>query len=91
MEGKRIFSSLTTFISDICFKKQVSLIEFRAAMTLMLNTRLNQCSQTLQGHKLLAKLRAGDVVDQELKYHCICLTVLNNREKANLKMKTSIE
>jgi hypothetical protein len=45
-------------------------------MTMQLNTRLHQCAQNLQDQNLLAKLSAGDVVAQELKYHRACLTSL---------------
>jgi hypothetical protein len=51
----------------IC-EKQASRSELREAMTMQLNTRLHQCAQNLQDQKLLAKLSAGDVVAQELKY-----------------------
>jgi hypothetical protein len=38
-------------------------------MTMQLNTRLHLCAQNLQDQKPLAKLSAGYVVAQELKYH----------------------
>jgi hypothetical protein len=54
-----------------CFicEKQASRSELREAMTMQLNTRHHQCAQNLQDQNLLAKLSAGDVVAQELKYH----------------------
>jgi hypothetical protein len=47
-------------------------------------------SQNLQDQNLLAKLSAGDVVAQELKYHRACLTSLYNKERAHLRMKQSM-
>jgi hypothetical protein len=59
-------------------------------MTMQLNTRLHLCAQNLQDQKLLAKLSAGDVVAQELKYHGACQTSLHNKERAHLRMKQSM-
>ena len=73
----------------IC-EKQASRSELLEAMTMQLNTRLHQCAQNLQDQKLLAKLSAGDVVAQELKYHGACLTSLHNKERAHLRMKQSM-
>jgi hypothetical protein len=64
--------------------------ELHEAMTMQLNTRLHQCAQNLQDQNLLAKLSAGDVVAQELKYHRACLTSLYNKERAHLRMKQSM-
>ena len=63
-----------------CFicEKQASRSELREAMTMQLNTRLHQCAHNLQDQKRLAKLSAGDVVAQELKYHGTCLTLLRS-------------
>ena len=46
----------------------------REAMTKNMYERLNACATLLQDMKLLAKLSAGDLVAQEVKYHLICLT-----------------
>ena len=73
----------------IC-EKQASRSELREAITMQLNTRLHQCAQNLQDEKLLAKLSAGAVVAQELKYHGACLTSLHNKERAHLRMKQSM-
>ena len=69
-----------------CFlcEKQDSVTNLREAMTMKLNQRLNECGQTLGDRRLLAKLSAGDVVAQELKYHPGCLVALYNRERAHL-------
>ena len=40
-----------------------------------------------QSVKLLAKLSAGDVIAQELKYHPACLVALYNQERACLKVQ----
>ena len=63
-----------------CFlcEKQDSVTNLREAMTMKLNQRLNECGQTLGDRRLLAKLSAGDVVAQELKYHPGCLVALYN-------------
>lgn len=55
------------------------------AMTMKLNKRVNKCAKILNDGKLLAKLSAGDVVAQELKYHGACLAGLYNRERAHLR------
>ena len=54
------------------------------ARTMKLNKRLNEYAKTLNDGKLLAKLSAGDVVAQELKYHGVCLAGLYNRERSYL-------
>jgi len=66
----------------ICEEDQIS--NLRRAMTMQLNERLNQCAKTLNHGKLLAKLSAGDVVAQEMKYHPRCLVELYNLERAYL-------
>ena len=53
-------------------------------MTMKLNKKINDCAKTLNDGKLLAKLSAGDVIAQELKYHPACLVDLYNRERAFL-------
>lgn len=80
------FKSLT-----ICFlcEKHDSSSTLRQAMTMKLNERLNRCATTLEDGKLLAKLSAGDVVAQELKYHPACLTALYNRERAHMRILQS--
>ena len=59
--------------------------DLREAMTMKLNKRVNECAKTLNDGRLLAKLSAGDVVAQELKYHVACLADLYNRERAHLR------
>lgn len=56
----------------------------REAMTMKLNKRVNECARRLNDGKLLAKLSAGDVVAQEVKYHPSCLVALYNRERTYL-------
>ena len=51
-------------------------------MTMKVDKRINECARTLNDGRLLGKLRAGDAVAQELKYHPACLTALYNRERA---------
>ena len=48
-----------------------------------LDKRLNDCVQTLNDEKLMAKLSGGDAIAQELKYHPTCLVGLYNRERAH--------
>lgn len=71
---------------DECFicEKPSSRSELHETMTMKINTRLHQCATNLQDKKLLAKLSAGDVVAQELKYHGGCLKALYNKERAHL-------
>jgi hypothetical protein len=75
-----------------CFicEKQTSRSELREAMTMQLNTIHHQCAHNLQDQNLLAKLSAGDVVAQEVKYHEACLTSLYNKKRAHLRMKQSM-
>ena len=54
----------------------------REAMTMKVNDRLNECAGELSDEKLIAKLRAGDAVAQEFKYHPACLVGMYNREQA---------
>ena len=61
--------------------------ELREAMTIQVNKRINECAKTISDKKLLAKLSAGDVIAQELKYHPACLVALYNEERAYLKAK----
>lgn len=67
-----------------CFlcDEEAPLSSLREAMTMKINDRLKQCAETLQDKKLLAKLSAGDVVAQEMKYHPACLASLYNKAKA---------
>ena len=67
-----------------CFLCEEQGGEVREAMTMKLNKRVNECAKMISDGKLLAKLSAGDVVAQELKYHPTCLVALNNRERAHL-------
>ena len=48
-----------------------------------LDKRLNDCVQTLNDDKRMAKLSGGDAIAQELKYHSTCLVGLYNRERAH--------
>ena len=63
----------------------------REAMTKNIYSRLNTCATLLQDTKLLAKLSAGDLVAQEVKYHLICLTSVYNRERAFLRQQRQQE
>lgn len=71
----------TCFICD----KEAPSSELRQVMMMNLNNRLNECAQTLNDRKLLAKLSSGDAIAQELKYHFACLTDLYNREMTYLR------
>ena len=76
----------TTLEVQQCFlcEKMEPVSKLRQAMTMQLNDRLNECARNLNDGKLLTILSGGDVVAQELKYHCSCLTALYNRERAHL-------
>jgi hypothetical protein len=58
-------------------------------MTMQLNTRLHLCAQNLQDQKLLAKLSAGDVVAQKLKYHGACQASSSECDACFSQMKHS--
>eukprot|EP00745_Piridium_sociabile_P026549 TRINITY_DN4240_c0_g1_i3.p1 TRINITY_DN4240_c0_g1~~TRINITY_DN4240_c0_g1_i3.p1 ORF type:complete len:1496 (-),score=398.92 TRINITY_DN4240_c0_g1_i3:837-5324(-) len=61
------------------------------AMTMKLNKKINECATTLNDGKLLAKLSAGDVVAQDMKYHPTCLAALYNRKRAYLNTQRQKE
>ena len=67
-----------------CFLCKEEGDEVGEAMTMKLNKKVNECAKTISDGKLLAKLSAGDVVAQELKYHPTCLVALHNCERAHL-------
>jgi hypothetical protein len=79
--------------NEVCFLCEIKepLQDLRQAMTMALDKRLNECARTLNDGKLLARLSGGDVVAQELKYHCQCLTALYNRERAFLNRRKQEE
>ena len=56
-------------------------------MTMNLDKRLNDCVQTLNDEKLMAKLSGGDAIAQELKYHSTCLVGPYNRVRAHSSKK----
>ena len=56
--------------------------ESREAMTFKVNSRPLECARLLEDEALLAKLSAGDVMAQEVKYHQKCLTGLYNRVRS---------
>ena len=72
-----------------CFlcEKEAPVSSLQVAMTMKLNERLKSCAETLQDKWLLAKLSAGDVIAQDMKYHPAYLTSLYNRERS-CKKKT---
>lgn len=80
---RRITDSKTTE----CFLCEEEGDSLRQAMTMKLNKKINDCAKTLNDGKLLAKLSAGDVIAQELKYHPACLVALYNRERAFLNVQ----
>ena len=63
----------------------------REAITKNIYETLNACVTLLQDMKLLAKLSAGDLVAQEVKYHLICLTSVYIRERAFLRKQRQQE
>ena len=58
--------------------------DLRQVMTMNLDKRLHECTQTLNDGMLLAKLGGGDAIAQELKYHRGCITALYNRERSRM-------
>lgn len=76
----------STFQVQQCFfsEKVEPVSELQQAMTMQLNDRLNVCAPNLNDDKRVTIISGGDVVAQELKYHCSCLVALYNRERAHL-------
>ncbi|KAJ8386023.1 hypothetical protein AAFF_G00178440 [Aldrovandia affinis] len=83
----------TSLEGQMCFicDKEAPSSELRQVMTMNLNNRLNECAQTLNDGKLLARLSGGDAIAQELKYHFACLTDLYNRERTYLRATKRLE
>jgi len=63
---------------SLCDEKEGKLCE---AMTMKVNEQINRCAKTMTDQKLLAKLSAGDVIAQEMKYHPSSLVALYNQER----------
>lgn len=76
-----IEQELTCFLCD----EAADAKDLRNASTFQLDERLRECALTLQDSKLLAKLSAGDVISQEVKYHPHCLCSLYMKAKPHLK------
>ena len=89
--GKRSRSSNPPKVGCFLCEEEDEISNLRQAMTMHLNERFNQCAKTLNHGKLLAKLSAGDVVAQELKYHPRCLAHLYNSERAHLNVSKQDE
>ena len=88
---RRSISSVTDN-ENLCFfcEKEIDKAD-RKAMTKNIYERLKTCATLLQDTKLLAKLSAGDLVAQEVKYHLICLTSVYNRERSFLRQQKQEE
>ena len=50
-----------------------------------LNIRLHECDQSLNDGELLVVLSGGSAIAQLLKYHCVYLSDLYNRERSHLR------
>lgn len=74
-----------------CFLCEEKGGDLREAMTMKLNDKVNECARTLSDGRLLAKLSAGDVVAQEMKYHPPCLVALYNRERSFLNAQKQVD
>ncbi|KAK6167165.1 hypothetical protein SNE40_021260 [Patella caerulea] len=70
-----------------CFLCETEGGKLRQTATMQVNKRIHECAKTLCDRKLLAKLSAGDVIAQEVKYHPGCLVPLYNRERAYIKVR----
>ena len=53
-----------------------------SASSFGLDRRVRLCAHNLQDQPLIAKLSAGDLIAQEVKYHLNCLVALYNRNRA---------
>lgn len=60
-------------------EEESSIEDMGEAMIMKLNGKINVCATTLNDGKLVAKLSAGDIVPQELKFHPPCLVSLYYR------------
>lgn len=91
--SKPIKSRRSSLENNMCFlcAQEAPKSDLRRAMTMELDRRLNECARNLEDGKLLATLSAGDVVAQELKYHCNCLRALYNRERDYMTRKENRE
>ena len=89
---RRSISSVRFEKDYLCFfcEKEVEAAD-REAMTKNIYERLNECAKLLQDTKLIAKLNAGDLIAQEVKYHLICLTSVYNRERTFLRQQRQEE
>ena len=58
-------------------------LTLRNASTFQLDEKVRKCAILLQDEKLLAKLSAGDIIAQVLKYHTSCLIRLYMRAQPN--------
>ena len=60
-------------------------------MTLECGRKLTEIATVLHDVPLLAKLSGWDAVAQELKYHLLCYTKLENRKRSQTRMENSYE
>ena len=65
----------------ICDESSIRNNPLHNVSTLGLDARVRKCALALHEEKLLAKLRAGDLVAQEAKYHAPCLASLHNKAR----------
>ena len=80
----------TKYVS--CVKKRLQNLNFGMLHMMMdLDKRLNKCARNLNDIRLMTRLSGGDIIAQELKYHCSCLTTLYNRERAHLLSQSNQE
>ncbi len=84
-------TSLKGQLCFICDKEAPSSELTRQVMTMNLNKRVNECAQTLNDGKLLARLSDGDAIAQEFQYHVACLTDLYNRERSYIRAPKRVE
>ena len=87
---KRRRDSLEDKVCFLC-EKEAPKSELRHAMMMDLDKRLNKCARNLNDIRLMTRLSGGDIIAQELKYHCSCLTTLYNRERAHLLSQSNQE
>ena len=59
-------------------EKSTSSESLHEVSTFSLDTRVRKCAHDLQDERLLAKIRAGDMIAQDTKYHSRCLVSLHN-------------
>ena len=85
-DSKRFHIETKDAICFIC-ERNDRLENLRQVMTLECGRKLTEIATLLHDVPLLAKLSGGDAVAQELKYHLLCYTRLENRKRSQTRLE----